>query len=287
MATPFSIKLFLVDGKPDGIRIIEKSNWSGIGIAFPRLSTSMACKRQEAERAGVYVLIGPSNSGESLRIYVGHADPVGVRLNQHNAGPKDFWTWAIFFASKDGTLNKADVQHLESRLIKIAASTKRADLDNQNAPTQPNLTEAEVADAESFLADVLSILPMVGLRAFQDIKNVDTPDDQRLFLNGKGAQATGFESNDQFIVERGSTAVINEVKSIHGYLTDMRSSLKDKGILEHEGNVLRFKQNHPFGSPSAAAGVILGRSANGTIEWKNRSGTTLKQLRAAQDSNGV
>jgi Domain of unknown function (DUF4357) len=42
-----------------------------------------------------------------------------------------------------------------------------------------------------------------------------------------------------------------------------------------------FTQDQVFGSPSTAAGVILGRTANGRIEWKNSEGNTLKQLQAA------
>jgi hypothetical protein len=36
MNKPYSIKIFLPGGDPDGLRTIEKSNWSGVGIVFPR-----------------------------------------------------------------------------------------------------------------------------------------------------------------------------------------------------------------------------------------------------------
>jgi hypothetical protein len=36
-----------------------------------------------------------------------------------------------------------------------------------------------------------------------------------------------------------------------------------------------------FDSPSTAAGVILGRTANGRIEWRNASGQTLKEMQEA------
>ena len=38
----------------------------------------------------------------------------------------------------------------------------------------------------------------------------------------------------------------------------------------------RFTQDYSFSSPSTAAAVALGRSANGRIEWKDKSGKTLK-----------
>jgi Domain of unknown function (DUF4357) len=37
-----------------------------------------------------------------------------------------------------------------------------------------------------------------------------------------------------------------------------------------------------FSSPSAAATVVLGRSANGRIEWKDAQGRTLKELQAQE-----
>jgi Domain of unknown function (DUF4357) len=36
-----------------------------------------------------------------------------------------------------------------------------------------------------------------------------------------------------------------------------------------------------FDSPSTAAGIVLGRSANGRIEWKSESGETLKKMQEA------
>ncbi len=33
---PFSIKMFVPDSDPDGLRIVEKSNWTGVGVVFNR-----------------------------------------------------------------------------------------------------------------------------------------------------------------------------------------------------------------------------------------------------------
>jgi hypothetical protein len=43
-------------------------------------------------------------------------------------------------------------------------------------------------------------------------------------------------------------------------------------------------QDYLFDSPSTAAGVLLGRSANGRIEWKNEQGQTLKSI---QETSGA
>jgi hypothetical protein len=41
---------------------------------------------------------------------------------------------------------------------------------------------------------------------------------------------------------------------------------------------LDFAQDYLFNSPSTAAGVVQGRSANGRIDWKDNSGRTLREF---------
>lgn len=40
MTRGFTIKIFVPDGSADGLRIVEKSNWSGRGIVCPRSGAS-------------------------------------------------------------------------------------------------------------------------------------------------------------------------------------------------------------------------------------------------------
>ena len=35
MQTPFSLRIFVADGDPDGLRIVDKSNWIGKALGFP------------------------------------------------------------------------------------------------------------------------------------------------------------------------------------------------------------------------------------------------------------
>ncbi|MFN3327112.1 MAG: GIY-YIG nuclease family protein, partial [Bryobacteraceae bacterium] len=165
----FSVRIFIPSGNPDGLRIIEKSHWIGQGLFFPRALFAEARQRDELKRTGVYVLWGPGESGQLLRIYVGEGDSVLSRLDQH-AKQKDFWTHAVVFTSKDQNLNKAHVKYLEARLVQLAADAKRAELDNGNIPQLPTLSEADKADAEAFLQDMLLCLPLLGLNVFEKAK---------------------------------------------------------------------------------------------------------------------
>lgn len=276
---PFSIRIFVPDGDPDGLRLVEKSNWTGVGVVFNRTIYKQVVSRPEFDRTGVYVLVGSSEDSALPMIYVGEGDPVKDRLNQHYS-KKDFWDWAVFFVSKDSSLNKAHVQRMEWRLLDLATSAKQCKLDNGNMPTPPTLSEADAADVDSFLLDMLSIFPLVGLGVFEKTEAKKSPH-ELLCISAKGIKAQGYEDAKGFIVCKGSQLVKSEVPTIHQYMSTLRKDLLEQGVIEDRGGCYAFTQDQVFGSPSTAAGVILGRTANGRVEWKTKDGTTLKELQSA------
>jgi hypothetical protein len=100
----------------------------------------------------------------------------------------------------------------------------------------------------------------------------------KLFLKGKDASAEGCETPEGFLVFSGAKARISETPSIHKYMTDLRESLTQRKVLEPDGKYLRLTQDYSFSSPSTAAAVIMGRNANGRIEWRDSNGKTLKVI---------
>lgn len=275
----FSVRIFIPSGEPEGLRIVEKSNWTGQGLVFPRSRLADVRKRPELSRTGVYILWGPGESGQLPRAYVGEGDGVISRLDQHGKS-KDFWTHAAVFTSKDQNLNKAHVQHLESRLIALATEAKRAELDNGNLPQAPSLSEADAADAESFLGDLLLCLPVMGITFFEKPRTNDVLA-AKLFLKGRGIEARGIDGTEGFIVLAGSRAAKGQVDSIASYLSAEREEMIKKGLLVTDGETYRLTQDYVFSSPSNAAGVMLGRTENGRASWKDSQGRTLKEI---QDS---
>jgi len=273
----FSVRIFIPSGDPEGLRIVEKSNWTGEGLVFPRSQFPEVRQRDELNRTGVYILWAPpGESGQLPRVYIGEGDIVRLRLEQH-VKQKDFWTHAVVFVSKDQNLNKAHVKYLEARLVGLAAGAKRAELDNGNSPQTPMLSEADVADAEGFLSNLLLCLPIVGINVFEKAK-ITGKKSQDLFLTGKGIHARGQESADGFVVRADSQTVKEEVPSIPDYLHELRRTLLEQGVLGDAGEFYRLTQDYTFSSPSTAAGVLLGASANGRTEWKDSKGRTLKEI---------
>lgn len=282
-ARPTSIRIFLADGTPEGLRVVEKSNWTGRAVVANRSQLERALARSEMAQPGVYVLTGLTDDG-ATKLYVGEADALGERIKQHVSG-KEFWTRAVAFTSTNEGLNKANVRYLESRLLALAKTANQWALDNGTFPAPPPLSEADRADAEWFLAEMLVIFPLFGIDAFEaassqaamaSSEQVEPP--LTLYLNERGAEGTGKEVADGFVVLKGSLARAEETVSIHDYMREQRQLLQERGVLSPLGGKLVFTQDFRFSSPSTAAGVLVGGSANGRLAWKDASGKTLKAI---------
>jgi hypothetical protein len=285
----FSVNVFLPNGDPDGVKVVEKSNWTGRGLVIPRPMFGETRGREELGRTGVYLLVGPSEASTLPTLYVGEGDPVKPRLEQH-AKQKHFWTHAVVFTSKDTNLNKAHVQRLESRLVELAQQAKRCNLDNGNAPLPPSLSEADEATVEGFLDDMLLCLPILGYGLFESgFVAAAASGDDVLHLAAKGIEAKGREVSAGFVVFAGSRGVGNDrvtpsLVEHCGSVKELRDELMRLGVLVPAADGFTLSQDYTFSSPSTAAGVLLGRSANGRIEWKTKAGRTLKDIQDAEAS---
>lgn len=268
-------------GDPDGLRIIDQPNWSGVGVAFPRGAYREVSKRKEFERTGIYILVGQSVDGGPVPLlYIGQSDKISSRLDSHHRN-RDFWEWAVFFVSKDNALNVAAAQFIESRLIEKALSSKRCNLDNGNAPAGPNLADADAADAEGFLMHILRVLPLLGISAFE--KKLGPVGPERMILNCVGQKksilASGYVQPGGFVVCKGSTADPETKAGMHEYMRTIQKDLLNRGILVADGKLYRFTQDYDLSSPSTAAGIILGQATNGRVKWFDpKSKKTLKAI---------
>lgn len=207
------------------------------------------------------------------------------RLEQHYR-QKEFWTHAIVYSSKDESLNKAHIQYLESKLVQVASSAKRCELDNGNIPQAPTLGEADLTMATGYLDELLLCMPVIGYQ-FLNSPLLNLPQSENLFLKGKEAAAEGLVSSEGFVVLKGSKAIKSAAHSILPNLDLIRQTLVDKGIFADTGDHYVLTQDYTFATPSTAAGVLLGRSANGRIEWKDGGGRTLKEIQDASVAMSV
>ena len=176
MGEPFTIRVFVPDGDPQGVKIVDQMNWTGVGLAFPRSAWPQLKSRKEFTRAGVYILTGTAEgtADDLPTVYVGQGEEIATRIDSHY-GAKDFWSWAYAFVSNGNPLNRAHTTWLEHALIHRAEKAKRSHLDNGTLPNEPRLSESEKADTEGFLRELLRILPLLGVDIFQKPEPVATP----------------------------------------------------------------------------------------------------------------
>lgn len=278
-AQPRTIQIFLPDGNPRGIKIAEFTNGTLQLVLIPRAHLSLACSRPELSRVGLYFLVGETEIGDLPRLYIGEAEDCSARLKEQNKA-KDWWGAAIVCSSKVGGLTKAHVKYLEWQCHREASEAKRFQVDNATVPTRSHVPEPVEADLQDHFATIQVLAGTLGFPVFDKIHRPPARD--LLICKGKYALAQGEYSEDGFIVFAGSLANLGETNSIHSYLTTIRQRLLDSGALEVvDDRVLRFTRDHIFPSPSQAAAVVLGRSANGWVQWKYPDGRTLDEVKRA------
>jgi len=273
-----TIKLFLIDGDPNGRMTCELSNWTGKAYKIPRIKIKDCIDRQELSNPGVYLLLGKNETGKDLA-YIGEAESVFKRLSQH-LNQKDFWTESIVFVSKDENLNKAHIKYLENRLYELAKKVNRYQIENSTVPTQSSIAESDRAEMEEFIENIKILTNTLGHRVFDELRENKTPqqkEKETFYIKAaRGADAQGELSYDGFIVLKGSRVADSTVPSMPQGFKRLRDELIESGAINNSTGEYTLSEDYLFASPSTAAMIVLGRSANGLTEWKLKDGTTLK-----------
>lgn len=161
----------------------------------------------------------------------------------------DFNTKKIkYFQSKNGTSSYT----LTTQVINIAAWT-------------PEVVEARQKDLEEIFISKWDL----------KISKENSSENPIYKLAGRGGNASGYSiDGDNFVVMKGSHIAPDITDGLQtGYLI-LRNRLIADGMIV-DGT---FKEDYTFTSVSAAAVVILGRSANGRTEWTKLDGRTFAQV---------
>jgi len=276
-ATGKTIQIYLPDGNPRSLKIAEITSRTVLAILIPRSSLDEAAKRPELDNVGIYLLFGFSAT-KSL-VYIGEAENCLTRLKQHNKS-KDFWTHAIIFTSKTFFFTKTHIKFLEWFSCDQAKKANRYLLENGNSPSKPHLSESVEADLYDNFETIKILASTLGYPVFDIIKKPSK--NEVIECKGKSAFAEGEYSEDGLVVFCGSTCNLNETPTLGNWVINMRKLLVENGVLIESNGALKFTSNYVFSSPSAAAAVVLARSANGWTEWKYKDGKTLDKVKRQQ-----
>jgi hypothetical protein len=275
-----TIRLYLPHGDPKRLRIAEVSNWTGKALAAPRTELDDLLHRDELAGSGVYFLVGNDLIDGNPLAYIGEAEVIRDRLKQHRS--KEFWVAVVVFGSKDENLTKAHIRYLEARLIEDAKEIGRYKLENAQASSS-KLPESDKEDMEVFLERIRQVLPILGSDILTPIKGSPQPqaDIKLLYCKMRGAEGIGRRTETGFVVLKESSAVFQQRDSAETkskYVVDLRKRLVEDATLVEKNGYYVFSRDAEFSSPSQAASVIHGGSANGLTAWKDRQGKTLKEI---------
>lgn len=279
METRPTIKVFLAEGNPTGLRTIETMNWTGRAIVIPRDSIDLAMQRTDLDAQGVYFLLENDIGQETGSLYIGESENVKERIRDHNKN-KDFWGTAVCFVSTQGSLNKAHAKYLEELLIRETKEANRVQLENGNVPSQTKLNESDRADVETFAEYIKLILATIGWTFLKKATDFEKNPDEIYICRGPGAEARGLYTSEGMVVRAGSRARREIVDSAKERYLKLRPILIEDDVLREDGpESYVFVRDYVFSSPSGAAQNVLGRNANGWTEWKRESdGKTLDQV---------
>jgi len=139
-----------------------------------------------------------------------------------------------------------------------------------------NLLSME-ARFESLYDDIIKIWKRPEDKATNDMEKIT------FVLKGKLTSGKGrLLSNEKFEILKG-TSIVLEVKSDNPSTFRRNKNLIEdlirKNLIEKLEDRYVFKENYIATSPSAAAILVLGRSANGWTEWKTYEGKLLSDYR--------
>ena len=254
-----TIKIFLIDGDPNGRMSCELSNWTGKAYKIPRIKIKECTDRDDLMNTGVYLLFGRDEEGKDL-VYIGEAESIYKRLTQH-LNQKDFWNETIVFISKDDNLNKAHIKYLENRLHDIAQIAKRYKLENSVIPTQSSISESDRAEMEEFIENIKMLVNTLGHKVFDEKREFKPKQKHEIFSikAARGADGQGEPSSDGFVVLKGSKAAGTIVNSMTQNFITLRQKLINEGVLVDKGEYYEFSDDYIFSSPSTAAVMVMGR----------------------------
>ena len=295
---PRSIKIFLLDGDPAGIRDAQISMSTIHAIAFRKLQLArVRDKYPDLSRAGIYLLLGFDElQPERLVAYIGQAESVAVRLGIH-AGKADrnFWTDTIALVSKDENLTGSHARYVEARLIADAGLNPRWTLQNTQKPSEDGkLPPAEREEMEEFIDQTKTLVGALSCDLFKVITGPSTPfpgaapmpgtaESPLFHYKGRGFEAKLLITPDrELVLQKDSKCRLKTTNTVPEGVTSLRSTLLEKSVLIEKDGTLILTTDYIFRSVTAAAAMVVGASINGRTAWKLTNGTTFADWESGQ-----
>jgi hypothetical protein len=284
-----TVRIFLPDGAVTGIRHAEISNRTGQALACPRNRLDGLKEWPEAAKPGVYILFEARLGDSKPKAYIGESENVADRLLTHDR-KKEFWNEAVIVTNKDDNLTKSHVKYLESRIEALASVADRYELENGTTPTLSSLSRSERDAMEELLEDIRLFLGTLGYPILEPLLRSaavaapagpavpPTSTTEELTFTVHGFLAKGVQTDEGFVLKKGSTASKTNSDSLSNKLAKLKEQLVVDGRFAVEENCLRLTEDILMSSSSYAAALIAGTSRSGPQSWFASNGVSLKDL---------
>lgn len=278
---PKTIQIFLPGGDPRGIRVAEITTRIVQVIEVPRSLLQDFLKMPESNQVALYLLFGESEDGAAQKVYLGQTGDLRARLAKHNK-EKDFWERALVLISRTNSLTQTHAQFLEWHCLQATRKAARYTDENGNSGSKPHTPAPLEADCVEIFETGQALLATLGYPIFDPVvKAASTPNaPETFFCKGSGADGRGLYTPEGFVVLKGSIGRKENVPSILNTAGHrLRLRLIESGVVREDGDKVIFEKDHLFHSPSMAALALMGRTANGWVEWKMNDGRTLDAVK--------
>lgn len=278
---PQTIQIYLPGGDPRGIRQAELTTRIPQVIEVPRALLSDFLKMPESKQVAVYFLVGQSTDAEDPVVYIGQTSDMPMRFPRHNQ-EKDYWDRALVLISKTNNLTQTHALFLEWHCLQEAKRAGRYTTANGNNASRPYTPAPLEADCHEVYDTARTLLATLGYPLFDPVVRVEPSGEkpEMLYCKSSSADGRGYYTEEGFVVLQGSSGRRENVPSIKGTRDErFRERLIESGVFKVEGDRVIVQKDHLFASPSMAAVALMGRTANGWVDWKNADGKTLHDLK--------
>ena len=231
-------------------------------------------------RSGIYVIRSISDGG-TYKYHIGQTIDIKTRMQDHKNDDSVVYDY-LYCTISDGRSNDLQtyIQCIETELIDRADKVKLLNKNTKKGskfklPEHKQTIVNEYADAFIAMANILGYKELFDQQRKESVEN--PADGVHVTLQS----ATGIRHADNTLTVLAGSKCRNDgnynIENDKGnapYDKQLWNALKENGYLSDD-NV--FCKNRVFDSPSQAARIVLGYSANGLDYWKTDEGLTLKQ----------
>ena len=171
---------------------------------------------------------------------------------------------------------------MEWHCLEATRKAGRYSDENGNSGSKPHTPPPLEADCLEIFDSGRTLLATLGYPIFDPVASAGSPTkaEEIFYCKGSGTNAQGLYTQEGFVVLKGSIGRKDNVQSIIGTSEErFRNNLIQAGVMRPEGDMVVFDKDHLFRSPSMAGLAVMGRTANGWLEWKSKDGKTLDELK--------